>query len=122
MTLFKIEDLFVEEKKLGKLLWALDGLAVGKPYPVPVRGAKVHGSKIKAVSSGGTVPEMVKAYIVQNGITEVDAEVMRRIVVEQLGCSPHTAPNARWALTKEKFLRLKKGTKGKFSKYTVHPK
>lgn len=39
---------FVDEKKLGAALWALEGIAVGHPEVTPVRGAEVKNGRIKA--------------------------------------------------------------------------
>jgi len=49
--MFKITVL-CEDRKLQNVMWALDGLVVGMPEVIPVRGAKPNSNKTKVVSVG----------------------------------------------------------------------
>lgn len=64
--------IMVDDKKLTKLLWALDGLIAGQPQLLPVRGAKVVRSstgetKVKQKYDGsirrGFIESLVRAHI-----------------------------------------------------------
>ena len=120
MSIFKIEDLYVEEKKLGKVAWALEGMTLGRPTFVPVKGAKASGGKVKATTTnnGSAMHEQVAAYISTHHLKEVNAADIRKIVVA-LGGSPNSTSNSTYKLQKAKFLRKKKGTTGKDTKYVV---
>jgi hypothetical protein len=56
--------LMCEDKKLHKLLWALDGQIVGAPQIIPVRGAiavKADGrSRVKATGEGFIVDRVIR--------------------------------------------------------------
>jgi hypothetical protein len=47
---------YCEDSKLQKVMWALDGIVVGMPQVIPVRGAKATPNKKKVMSihTGGT--------------------------------------------------------------------
>jgi len=119
MSIFKIEDLYVEEKKLGRVAWALEGMTLGRPTFVPVKGAKASKGQVKADPQiNGPMHLQVASYILQQGLKEVDAPTIRNIVV-QLGGAATSAPNSLLKLQKSKFMRRKKGTTGKGTKYIV---
>lgn len=71
---------FVDDKKLAKLLWTLDGLITGQPDLLPVRGAKEvktkTGTKVKG--NGG---QTLKAKLIQ-ALSERDNT---RITTKELG-------------------------------------
>ena len=53
--MFKIEDLYVEDRRLGDLLKAIAGLARGMPRPIPVANIEEGGKGLKARSDGGNL-------------------------------------------------------------------
>lgn len=50
----------VNDNKLGRSLWALDGLAVGKPEVVPIRGAQIINGEVREVEEAPPI-EVQKA-------------------------------------------------------------
>jgi hypothetical protein len=65
--------IYVDDKKLPNLLWALDGIALGMPEIIPVRNAKAKGQKV--ISSdpkqGMTLADKAAVYILGLGKSEV---------------------------------------------------
>ncbi len=56
--------IIVEDSKLHKALWALDGLIVGQPQLLPVRNAVASKDKTRVKSAGkGNIPEQLRAWI-----------------------------------------------------------
>jgi hypothetical protein len=81
MFLVKI---FVEDNKLSKVMWALDGLVVGMPETVPVRGAKASPDKKKVVatvtkSGESIISKMINAVLAQ---PVGDSEITTKKLVE----------------------------------------
>lgn len=112
--MFKIE-IMVEDKNLPKVMWALDGLVVGMPQTLPVRGAvavKAKGqTKIKPDGNGSTIKERVTKAIYDTGLTAITSAIIRRFTVEA-GGKPQSAYTVTYLLTKDKV--LKKVEKGHF--------
>lgn len=101
--MFKMEDLFVEDKDLGKLLWLLDGLAVGNPRPVPVRGVttkRVEGTKQMASTRplpGESMIANIRHMLWQSPKNEVTSSELKALAL-QVGASEHTAKSAAFNL------------------------
>jgi hypothetical protein len=112
--MFEIRCL-VEDKNLSKIMWALDGLVVGMPQTLPVRGAvavKSKGqTKVKSDGKGGTIKERVSQAIYDTGMPTITSEVIRRFTVEA-GGQPQSAYTTIYQLIKEKTLKRK--SKGHF--------
>ena len=60
-----------DDKNVAKALWALDGIAVGQPKIVPVRGAQIvktkTGTRVKAVSGSMPLYQQVAEVIMKSG-------------------------------------------------------
>lgn len=66
--MFKIEDLYVEDRRLGDLLKAIAGIARGMPRPVPV--ANIDPATMKAKLNGANLIALFGAHITKEKITE----------------------------------------------------
>lgn len=64
--MFKMPVIYVEDKNLGVLLRAMDGLAYMEGAPVPVRDAVVKRGKVQSNGKGGTAAEVVLRAIQQS--------------------------------------------------------
>lgn len=52
---------FLEDKHLSKVMWALDGLVVGMPQVLPVRGAVAKKGKVQSTGEGNITEKFLKA-------------------------------------------------------------
>lgn len=68
--MFKIEDLYVEDRKLGDLLKAIAGIARGMPRPVPVANIEETGRGLKAKSNGGNLVDVFTDHLIKQKISE----------------------------------------------------
>jgi hypothetical protein len=83
---FKIEDVYCDDKKVGDVLRALLGLVVGIPKAIPVINAKAERGKIKALTNGKLI-DMFAHYITsQKADTIKPAEV--KAWLKKMGRSP----------------------------------
>jgi hypothetical protein len=71
--MFRIE-IFVDDKKLSYVLWALSGHVIEMKPPQPVQNAQVKNGKIRAETSGDRV-DMLMKYLADNKITEFGPSV-----------------------------------------------
>ena len=71
--MFRLE-IFVDDKKLGYVLWALSGHVIEVKTPQPVQNAKVKNGKVRAETSGDRV-EMLMKHLADNNITEFGPSV-----------------------------------------------
>ena len=80
--------LFVEDKKLTKFLWAIDGQIVGMPQLIPVRGAtavKEKGSsKVKATTDGNSVTSHFHTAVLEDGRSELTTTQLKDLL-EKVG-------------------------------------
>jgi|SRR5215831_7994201 len=113
--MFKIDNLFCDDKKLPALLRAMSGLVQSGFAVVPVVNVEKRGKKIVAASNGSTV-EMFGDYLHKHKITEVNSE-MGRDYCKQVGKDPE-AYNYLFAKCKKAGL-LRKVGKGYHSKWKV---
>ena len=105
--LFKIECK-VEEKKLGKVLSALDGLVVDMEPPVPIRNAVATSNGVKSTADDRPIPECFSF----SGLKEVSVDQIKN-TLKALGRSPTSYGYAIQKLRKAKVLAPAKG-KGMF--------
>lgn len=100
----------VEDKNLPKVMWALDGLVVGMPQTLPVRGAVAAKSKgrvkVKSDGKGVTIKDRVAQAILATGMTTITSDVMRRFTVEA-GGKPASSYTITYLLIKDKVLKKK---------------
>lgn len=109
---------FVEDKKLPKLLWMLDGAIVGQPEITPLRGAATKGGKVKSTQPvpGATLAVQVANRLLERGVGALDRGALKNAIVE-VGGRPGSYGHVLKALRKAKFL----GTKRKDGAYPVIP-
>lgn len=61
--MFKIEDVFCDDKKVGDVLRALAGLVVGIPKPIPMINAENVGGKIRSEMRNGSMLSVFLAFL-----------------------------------------------------------
>ena len=66
--MFKVEDVYVDDRKLGDLLKAIAGIAIGHPRPVPVINAEPHKGVVKAKGNGSNMVEVFTEYLAADKI------------------------------------------------------
>ncbi len=81
--MFKVEIL-VEDKKLPKVLWVLDGEIVGEPIIRPVRGAKVVSGNAKSSQPipGAPMADQMAKLLADRGVKEVTPTDLGNLIVE----------------------------------------
>jgi hypothetical protein len=113
--MFKIEDVYVEDKKLADVLRALAGLVRGAPRPVPVLNAEPANSKIKA-NSGGNLIEVFADWMHKTNIQEFGSKDVQDWLVRH----GRSKLSANYICKNLKKAGLVKHTgKGHASRYTV---
>lgn len=114
--MFKIENLFVEDKKLAEVLRSLAGLAVAPgPVPVPVINAKKGRNGLEAVTNGQLVA-LFQKWLAAEKLTKITAKDARGFV-RSVGKA-----EAAYTYAIKKAIEyglLKKTGKGTKSAYTV---
>ena len=113
--MFRIENLFCDDKKLPQLLRAISGLALAGFSAVPVINAEKKGKKLTAMTNG-TIVEMFTDYLHKRKITEVDSKIGREFCVS-IGKDPE-AYNYLFTRAKAEGL-LRKSGKGTSSRWRV---
>lgn len=98
---------FVEDKKLPTVMWALDGLVVGMPQTLPVRGAvaaKAKGSStVRQVGEGSLQGRFEKA-VQENGRDEFTTKELKDMIVT-LGGNANSGSTLIYVLTQRKVLK-----------------
>jgi len=74
--MFKIENLFCDDKKLPQLLHAISGLVLEGFSIVPVVNVQKKGGKATAITNG-TAVEMFRDYLHKHKIVEVNSTIGR---------------------------------------------
>jgi len=82
--MFRIE-VFVEDRKLAYVLWALSGHVVNMTAPQPVVNAEKKNGKIAAETSGNSV-DMLRKWLVEHKFKTVRAAQIRTFC-EEVGLS-----------------------------------
>ncbi len=77
----------VEDKKLHKVLWVLDGEIVGEPIIRPVRGAKVVGDAVKSTQPipGASLPDQVAKLLADRSVKAITPTSLGNLIVEAGG-------------------------------------
>ncbi len=124
--MFEIRRVFVEDKKLGDILRAMDGLVVGEgPLAIPVRAAKVQGKKIVSTQpvQGAALFEQVMFYIINQGWTKLDSYQLQE-AYKTVGGGGKNANSLLQKLKDIKFLKQIAGPKrgGGLRTYSVSTK
>jgi hypothetical protein len=113
--MFRIENLFCDDKKLPQLLHAISGLVLEGFSVVPVVNVERKGKKLEAISNG-TAVEMFANYLHKRKITEVNSTIGREFCTS-IGKDPETY-NGLFTRAKAEGL-LRKVGKGTSSKWRV---
>jgi hypothetical protein len=71
--MFRLE-IFVDDKKLSYVLWALSGHVIEVKTPQPVQNAKVKNGSVRAETSGDRV-EMLMKHLADQGLKEFGPSV-----------------------------------------------
>jgi hypothetical protein len=103
---------FCEDKKLDKLMWALDGLVVGLPQIIPVRGAKAFRGQVREVDPDGLSREdRIAQHIQQKGYTNITAQE-----ISEIAQSYGTKPKSSYTMGARLAVKgvLKRTSKGKY--------
>jgi hypothetical protein len=117
--MFRIE-IFVDDRKLSYVLWALSGHILEMKPPQPVANAQVRNGKLRAKTSGNRV-EMLMQHLRERKITEMKGPSMIREFCVANGLSEKSYSNVLDNALKAKVLtrrKLGKGTSSSFI-YTV---
>lgn len=93
--MFKLEDVYVEDKKVGEALRALIGIVIGVPKAIPVINAEVQQGKITQKTNGKLVtmfahhlhsskidtmrPADVREWLKQQGMSVTSASYLVKI-------------------------------------------
>lgn len=72
---------FVEDNKLSKVMWALDGLVVGIPQTIPVRGAKASHDKKKVVATTARSGESITAQMTNAVLNHPNDQILTKELV-----------------------------------------
>jgi hypothetical protein len=108
--------IFVDDRKLPKLLHQLPGLAMGQPEVVPVSNAQKRGGKIVAKSSGNS-SEMFMDHLKQHKITNFTPSQAKE-VLKAIGLQPGSISYMLKYLRAAKLIRHN-GKNHQDSAYTV---
>lgn len=109
--------IMVEDKKLSKVMWSLDGQIVGAPQILPVRGAVAHkgpngSSTVRQVGEGSMQGRFEKA-VQEDGRNEFTTKELKDILVK-IGCNINSSSTLIYVLTQRKV--LKKAGKGHYKR------
>jgi len=112
--MFRLE-IFVDDKKLSYVLWALTGHILGDPKIHPVVNATVKNGKVRAETSGDHV-EMFRKHVASRGGNEFSPAFMQDWCIG-LGLKRKSYSNilAKGIRAKAWKRVPQKGTKGKYS-------
>jgi len=113
--MFKIENLFCDDKKLSQLLRAISGLVLEGFSVIPVVNVEKKKGKPSAVTNGSAV-EMFRDYLHRHKIVEVNSTIGREFCTS-IGKDAE-AYNYLFSRAKEQGL-LRKSGKGTSSKWRV---
>jgi hypothetical protein len=113
--MFEVKVL-VEDRKLPKVLWVLDGEVVGEPVVRPVRGATVKNGKVSSTQPilGASQPVQIAHLLAKGRIESVTPKDLQNLLVE-IGGKPGSYGNVLYHLLKAKAL----GPKRKDGAYPV---
>lgn len=97
--------IFVDDKQVPGVLWALDGKVVGAPNIIPVRAAKASNGKVVSTQPlvGSTLCHQVADYILKQGWGTVTTKQFQE-AAKAVGAAPTTIPGLRADLRKWGFL------------------
>ena len=117
--MFRLE-VFVDDKKLSYVLWALSGHVVEMKPPQPVNNATMRNGKLVAKTSGDRV-EMLMKHLAEKKITEMKGPDVVRDFCVSMGLSDKSYSNVLSNALRRKQLTRRKAGKGKTSSfiYTV---
>lgn len=86
--MFKLENLYVEDKHLARMLQSLAGVALPGFTPVPVVNATKKNGKLHAVTNGELV-SMFQKYVKDKKLASVTAKIVKEFMAE-VGSSRHS--------------------------------
>lgn len=86
---------FIEDKNLATFLKMLPGLARGEPSVTPVVNVAEPNKKAIKAESGGSVLEMLTAYLRKRKSNRVTSQDLREFA-KSIGMNGKTAPNYIW--------------------------
>ena len=121
--MFKIKNVYCEDKKLADVLRALAGLLIEAPVPVPVLAAKAQNGKVISTLPGGgsniSARSQFMHYVTEQGYDSINAEMARKFL-KSIGQSVSGSGNLINKLKEEGFLAKPKGMKGKPGDWLVN--
>ena len=110
--MFRLE-VFVDDRKLAYVLWALSGHVLEVKPPQPVANAQAKNGRVRAKTSGNRV-EMLAQYLREHKITEPTPDTIKEFCIS-VGLSDKSYSNVLDSALKAKVLtrrRVKKGNAG----------
>lgn len=114
-VMFKIEELYVDDKRLPELLRRLVGIAAGQPVAVPVVGAEIKKDKVVAKPRAELgLRERIANAILKSGVETLNIEDLRGMLVAT-GAMPSSSSYVIQFLRKQKILSRVPGTRAKWS-------
>jgi hypothetical protein len=108
--MFRLE-IFVDDKKLSYVLWAISGHVLEVKPPQPVVNAQARNGKVVARTSGNKV-EMLLQYLGDHKISEFGPEVVREFCTS-LGMSEKSYSNILKTALDDKLLKRRPRRGGK---------
>jgi hypothetical protein len=113
--MFRIE-IFVDDRKLSYVLWALSGHVLEMKPPQPVANAQVKNGKVRAKAQDRV--GMLMQYLRENKITEMKGPSTIREFCVTHGLSEKSYSNVLHGALKAKVLTRRKAGKGKTGSFT----
>jgi hypothetical protein len=107
---FRIE-IFVDDRKLSYVLWAISGHCLEVKPPQPVVNAEAKNGKVRAKTSGDRL-EMLKKYLQENKINEMRGPNIVRDFCVSTGLSEKSYSNVLSNALKAKLLKRRPVRKG----------
>ena len=107
--MFIIQELYVEDKNLAKVLRSLAGLVFDMGPPRPVNASR-KGKRL--LSKGGSAMELILNWFQEEGVTKFTTKNVNHIL-EEAGFTKQSGYNALMELTKAK--RIKRTSTGHYT-------
>lgn len=97
-----------DDSKVGKACRSLTGIAIEQPQVQPMANATAvkaqPRSRVRTIHEGQTLPELLKAQILKEGLERISASTMK-VMTTTLGYAPLSVYKTLQTLVQDKFLR-----------------
>lgn len=117
--MFRIDNLFVEDKRLGDFLKLIAGLVKGVPTPVPADNIEYRDGKFSAKSNGANLVQVFAEHLIKSKIKTFTPRNVQDWLAKH-GYSRQSSSYICQGLMKAGF--IKRTGKGSQTVYTVQPR